>query len=68
MFARELRNQDHVKRFVIHDRGINGWEVREEQDDTVLKQVWYTDWHRVERALQVFSLQIGQLEATGWRG
>jgi hypothetical protein len=29
--------------------------------------VHYTDWHRVERALNRFSLQIDVLEDDGWR-
>ena len=66
MFAKELRQEGHTRRFSIKDRGPDGWEVREEQDDRVLKQVCYTDWHRVERALSVFHLQIGELEGRGW--
>jgi hypothetical protein len=66
MFAKELRQEGHTRKFSIQDRGRDGWEVREEQDDRVLKQVCYTDWHRVERALSVFHLQIGELEGRGW--
>jgi hypothetical protein len=66
MFAKELRQQGHTRKFLITDRGREGWEVREEQDDRVLKRVCYTDWHRVERALHVFHLQIGELEGLGW--
>ena len=66
MFAKELRQEGHTRKFSIMDRGCEGWEVREEADDRVLKQVCYTDWHRVERALGVFQLQIGELEGLGW--
>jgi hypothetical protein len=31
-----------------------GWAVREEQDDRIVRAVTYTDWHRVERALLAF--------------
>jgi hypothetical protein len=41
--------------------------VREEQDHQVLKQVRYSDWHRVERALNEFALEIDRLEESGWR-
>ena len=34
-----------------------GWEVREEHDSKVVRQVSYTDWHRVERAVQAISLK-----------
>ena len=35
-------------------KGRTGWDVREERDDTVVKRVNYSDWHRVERAILVF--------------
>ena len=38
-----------------------------EQDDHVLREACYTDWHRVERALTAFRQEIGQLEDRGWR-
>jgi hypothetical protein len=66
MFNKELRLAGHVKRFLISGMGRDGWEVREEQDERVLRQVRYTDWHRVERALGMFNLQIGELESQGW--
>jgi hypothetical protein len=66
MFAKELRQEGHTRKFSIKERGRDGWEVREEQDDRVLKQVCYTDWHRVERALTIFNLQIDELETRGW--
>ena len=66
MFAKELRQEGHTRKFTIQERGTEGWEVREEQDDRVLKRVCYTDWHRVERALSIFNLQIDELENRGW--
>jgi hypothetical protein len=68
MFARELHQAGHKRRFSITERGRNGWEVRDEHDDRVLKQVLYTDWHRVERALNMFAIVIDDLESRGWRG
>jgi hypothetical protein len=66
MFSQELRLAGHVKRFFINRIGAEGWEVREEQDERVVRQVRYTDWHRVERALGIFRLEIGELENRGW--
>lgn len=31
-----------------------GWEVRETRDSAVVRTQRYSDWHRVERAVQVF--------------
>ena len=66
MFAKELSRAGHTRKFSIRDLGASGWEIRDEQDDRVLKQVCYTDWHRVERALSMFNLQIDELEDAGW--
>jgi len=66
MFAKELYRAGHTRKFSIRDLGASGWEIRDEQDDRVLKQVCYTDWHRVERALNMFNLQIDELEDAGW--
>ena len=68
MFVKELHQAGHTKRFVISASAEKGWEVREEQDSQVLKRVWYTDWHRVERAMQTFSHQITELAHLGWTG
>ena len=66
MYTRELTQAGHVTRFSIRDAG-NGWEVREEQDSRVVRQVRYNDWHRVERALLVMQQRVHELEASGWR-
>ena len=68
MFAKELRRAGHTRKFSIRDLGASGWEVRDQHDDRILKHVHYTDWHRVERALKMFHLQIEELESTGWTG
>ena len=67
MFAKELTQAGHTKRFSVSEAGNSGWEVLEEQDSQVIRRVCYTDWHRVERALQILSLQVSQLEERGWR-
>lgn len=66
MFSKQLRFAGHVRSFLISQLGREGWEVREEQDEQVIKQVRYKDWHRVERALGIFHLEIGELESQGW--
>jgi hypothetical protein len=66
MFAKELRQAGHTKRFSISDAGSAGWEVRVEQDSEVVRRVYYTDWHRVERAVLLMNLQVSELEDEGW--
>jgi hypothetical protein len=43
-----------------------GWELREESDSQILRQVQVTDWHRVERARDMFSLKALSLQDNGW--
>ena len=66
MFAKELRQAGHIKRFTISEAGSEGWEVRVEQDSEVVRRVHYTDWHRVERAVLMLSLQVSELQDNGW--
>jgi hypothetical protein len=66
MFAKELTNAGHIRRFTIRDEGPEGWEVRVEQDSTILRRICYNDWHRVERALITLALEVSDLEHGGW--
>ncbi len=67
MFAKELSQAGHTKRFSVTEAGSEGWEVRVDEDSHVVRRVCYTDWHRVERALLILSLQVSELEENGWR-
>lgn len=64
-FVTRLRNANHVRRFSIQETG-GKWEVREEQDSRVVRQVCYTDWHRVERARLTFAMEVSSLREKGW--
>jgi hypothetical protein len=55
MLTREFVRDGHTKRVTI-TRSDAGWVVREERDDRVVRDINYTDWHRVERAIQMFEL------------
>jgi hypothetical protein len=58
MLIREYIYAGHTDRFTV-TRGDAGWDIREERDDNVVRKASYQDWHRVERAMQVFELQRG---------
>ncbi len=66
MYQRMLRKASTIRRFTITYLQSAGWDVREEQDNRVLRRVVYHDWHRVERASQVFSLEARSLLESGW--
>lgn len=64
-FVKSLRKADHIRRYSIQATAA-GWEVREEQDSEIVRHSYYQDWHRVERALQFFSLKLNVLRQEGW--
>lgn len=45
-----------TRRLTILRNVRGGWDVREELDREVVREMNYTDWHRVERCLQVFEM------------
>ncbi len=64
-FTKSLKYRGHERRFSIQPTG-GGWEVREEEDSRVVRQIRYTDWHRVERARRAFTLEMIDLREKGW--
>lgn len=67
IFSRQLTSDDgRILRYLIVPHGARGWEVREEQDDRIVRRVRYTDWQRVERARTVFDLRVSSLRGSGW--
>lgn len=64
-FQTHLRHRNHERRYTILPTA-SGWEVREERDRRIVRQSCYTDWHRVERARRVFSLEVSALKDQGW--
>ena len=66
MYQRQLRREDHTRRFLIIPTRGNGWEVRQEGDDEVLSTRRIYDWHRVERARLWFATEVAQLRDAGW--
>jgi hypothetical protein len=56
MVNRRFVHENRVHQFVV-TQDINGWNVREEEDQAILRHVHHADWHRVERDLQLFELR-----------
>jgi len=64
-FSKTLSRQDRTIRYSISATS-DGWQVREERDNRVVKEVRYSDWHRVERARQSITITLRDLEDKGW--
>jgi hypothetical protein len=67
MFSVVLHNGVAMRRYSISRNGAEGWEVIRQQDGERPRHVHYRDWHRVERALALFHLEINDLVARGWQ-
>jgi len=67
MFAKTLTDGRHTRHFSIEEIGYDGWEVRQVEDSRLITRKRYTDWHRVERALALFALEVEALERQGWQ-
>jgi hypothetical protein len=66
LFAKRLFNDGHTREFVVDDERGNGWEVREAQDNHIVRRTLLHDWHRVESTIMRFGIEATQLERKGW--
>ncbi len=64
MLTKERKTAGHTDRVTVTHETGSGWEVKEERDGLVISRVNYLDWHRVERALQLFELAIPRPRTT----
>ena len=53
MLTRQRTEAGSTIRLTI-ERVRAGWEIREERDDMVVRVVRRTDWHGVERSIEMF--------------
>lgn len=65
MFEMRVRHEGHTRRFEVREQA-GMWEVSTEEDSRVVRKVQYNDWHRVERAMMSFKLEVSALEEQGW--
>jgi len=65
VFEKTLVRAGEVRSYQIR-MGQNGWEASKKEDHTVARQ-HHADWHRVERTLTKFEMEIESLRAQGWR-
>jgi hypothetical protein len=65
LFVKQLKQAGKMIRFsILPIQG--GWELLEESDSQILRQVRVSDWHRVERARDMFSMKASSLLDNGW--
>jgi hypothetical protein len=67
MFLKTLTFHGQIRSFIVDALAANGWEVRIEQDSRIVRRSHYTDWHRVERAVDAMERETKELQAQGWR-
>ncbi len=53
MFTSQRTEDNRLIRLTV-TRTHDGWEMRQEQDNAVIRVTHLNDWHRVERRIQMF--------------
>jgi len=66
IFSKHLRHENHTHAFMVNEADEHGWEVREEEDNRIVKRAWLHDWHRVERVITRYMAEDVQLRLAGW--
>ena len=66
IFTKTLVRGPHVRSFRILPLPVAGWMVSEEADQRIVQHQQLTDWHRVERAVTRFMVQVADLRREGW--
>jgi hypothetical protein len=67
IFARRFGSKGRTLGFSVERNTLAGWEVREEENDRVVKVVRCHDWHRVESMVALFQLKASELQQDGWQ-
>ena len=67
MFSIALRHDEHTRKYRVTASQQSGWELTLTEDTKPTRQVHYDDWHRVERAMLTWQLEIDQLTEKGWQ-
>ncbi len=61
-----LRHAEHIRQYSIASIEPSGWEIRLEEDRALIRHARCHDWHRVERTLAMFQIEVSTLIARGW--
>jgi hypothetical protein len=56
--------EDSSRRLLVYHTDRAGWIVREERSGELVRQLQYQDWHRVERAVLIFTREAGMPRET----
>jgi len=67
VFDKTLVRADHFRSFRVRTTRPAGWEASEREDQRIIAERHYSDWHRVEEAVRCFQQHIADLRAAGWR-
>jgi hypothetical protein len=63
--TRELTHDGHTHTFIV-TQGLDGWNLREEEDEMVLCRVHCADWRCVESDTLRFEKTATALKRAGW--
>jgi hypothetical protein len=66
VFRKTLVRAAHIRSFEVAPLPTVGWEASKRADAHVIQSRRYSDWHRVERVVNLFTREISELRRQGW--
>jgi hypothetical protein len=66
VFMKTLVRATHIRSFEVAPLPMVGWEASKRSDEHVIQSRQYSDWHRVERVVSLFTREISELRQQGW--
>ena len=66
VFLKTLVRATHIRSFEVAPLPTVGWEASKRADQHVIQSRQYSDWHRVERVVNLFTREISELRRQGW--
>lgn len=66
VFMKTLVRATHIRSFEVAPLPNVGWEASKRADERVIQSRRYSDWHRVERVVSLFTREISELRRQGW--
>lgn len=67
MFFTTLTQAGHTRSFTVRAHLADGWELRVEENNRLVRHSRYTDWYRLERALLALQSEVQALKREGWQ-
>jgi hypothetical protein len=66
IFSRRLIRLGQIRKFLV-ERDPIGWRATEAHEGHVTKEIWSTNWRRVEGLMALFNVWADDMLGRGWQ-